>query len=1285
MLSAFFVLPSYADGAAVSYISSFDSEEEQASPFAVANGAAYPVTFEKGMGGKSYNDSSMKLTAAVSAASSEQTASFEVPYYTSRWNSDNARTLEASLLYGGDADGARLSCCMYTYAFNDRSHIAVYTIAEIKDGAVYVLGNDTGIKCGKDEWLHIAVEEHKENISLLKIYINGRLIETGLSSGHAIYGNRWTQAMAYFNEGSMGKGYIALDDVAIYEGEYEAMAHGGYISDGIEMRVNGSVSERFAQSGDVLSAKTAAFGKSGTQGALLAAVYNGDKLSDIKYDVRTYAGSTEFAVSHTAENDNSEVRVSFIESLQTMHPNGSAERFVKAPAFSGDVYCNYRIGSKDDMTFFVNSNSNSIAYASEDENGFVKMTKTSDNSLYVYAETGRTAQNVVISADVRINVSSQTLEYIIGDALSGAGNIYSGLISISGGKVSGADLSLGKWHTVSAAIDLTAKKYTVYLDGEKLAESKALPNKEFSYLNQFRLYCPESSERGSIDIDNIRVYEANEPKDIGNAEPIQFNRFDAVDSAKIYLKDKKAVQTYAGTYSVGGVKKTLAKECINYGDESLLPKEVFEWLFDKTVTVSDGKITVEDGSVFNVGSRMLTLPSGRVIVVSAAPEIHDGIVYIPADRYGCAMFPNTFVNDGHGMLIIGSGISNGDARLKAANLYLFFDRKTPQQLKTQLAAGGGLSRHPRLMVTKDDVTRIKNARKTNTYIKKWYQKLKARGDAMLSTTPYTYRLVNGSLRNTAVSASDRIETLSFLYLITGQSAYANRAVKEMDAVLSFPDWTPDQFLETSTLATAAALGYDWLYKYLSAEQRQTYAEKIQQLSVNRARLAYDGKAPFDDFWVNTETNWGIIANGGVANAILATAEYNTDECMQTLNYALRAMEYTWYRLAPDGAWHEGIGYWAYMLGHMAKFMSCYRIAMGEGFAENYRGLDRYGYFQCYMMGPDGLPNNFHDADCENVQSEGQFFLASVYGDSELMRYRRTQMDKYDIEPLVQDLIWYDTSLSDETAEIRFDNISYFRETELVSMREGWNDENASWLSFHGGTLSGAHDHIDAGTFVYAIGGERWAIDLGKDPLRYAADNPAINAGYSVREFYRARAEGHNCVVLNPGIKPEMDLYSVSKASEPITRTDSVYSTVDLSAAYAANASSYRRGFRMTDNMRTLTVRDEISLKGSTKLYWFMHTDGAIEIIDNETALITKNGKKLKVRILTNAPGCTLTAEKAESLPTSPKFNMTENTGVTKLSLHTEKASGDVSITVKMALVGESGSETAVDTSPISEW
>ena len=189
----------------------------------------------------------------------------------------------------------------------------------------------------------------------------------------------------------------------------------------------------------------------------------------------------------------------------------------------------------------------------------------------------------------------------------------------------------------------------------------------------------------------------------------------------------------------------------------------------------------------------------------------------------------------------------------------------------------------------------------------------------------------------------------------------------------------------------------------------------------------------------------------------------------------------------------------------------------------------------------------------------------------------------------------------------------------------------------------------------------------------------------MREFYRARAEGHNCVVLNPGIKPEMDLYSVSKASEPITRTDSVYSTVDLSAAYAANASSYRRGFRMTDNMRTLTVRDEISLKGSTKLYWFMHTDGAIEIIDNETALITKNGKKLKVRILTNAPGCTLTAEKAESLPTSPKFNMTENTGVTKLSLHTEKASGDVSITVKMALVGESGSETAVDTSPISEW
>lgn len=253
------------------------------------------------------------------------------------------------------------------------------------------------------------------------------------------------------------------------------------------------------------------------------------------------------------------------------------------------------------------------------------------------------------------------------------------------------------------------------------------------------------------------------------------------------------------------------------------------------------------------------------------------------------------------------------------------------------------------------------------------------------------------------------------------------------------------------------------------------------------------------------------------------------------------------------------------------------------------------------------------------------------------------------------------------------------------MRESWNDENSSWLSFHGGTLSGAHDHIDAGTFVYAIGGERWAIDLGKDPLRYAAENPAIKAGYTVQDFYRARAEGHNCVVLNPGIKPEMDIYSVSKANEPTVRTDSVYSTVDLSAAYGANANSYIRGFRMTDNMRTLTVRDEISLKGSTNLYWFMHTDGSVEIVDSTTAVITKNGKKLKVRISTNAPNCTLTAEKAESLPSSPKFEMTPNLGVTKLALHTGNASGNVNITVNMALVGETGSTAAVNTAAISEW
>ena len=350
------------------------------------------------------------------------------------------------------------------------------------------------------------------------------------------------------------------------------------------------------------------------------------------------------------------------------------------------------------------------------------------------------------------------------------------------------------------------------------------------------------------------------------------------------------------------------------------------------------------------------------------------------------------------------------------------------------------------------------------------------------------------------------------------------------------------------------------------------------------------------------------------------------------------------------------------------------------------GMDKYAYFQSYFQGPDGMPNNFHDADESQAQNTGQFYMAEIYNDPSLMLYRIRQMRQYNIAPCIFDIIWCKSGLDTNNSSIALDKEKYFRETEFVSMREDWNRNDSAWLSFHGGYSNTAHDHVDVGTFVYNIGGVRWAIDPGREMLSYVSDNinPSIAAGYDSKYFYRRKGEGHNIVVINPDKNLEMDINEFAQVYKPVGGKSGSYSKIDLSAVYKSNVTSYTRGYLLTDNRRTLTVRDEMNLKKDSQMHWFMHTKGEIRIVDNNTAIIYQDGKQLKMQFITNAADAKLTAMNAESLETSPQFQNTENKGISKIDYQL-KSSGETTITVKLSMIGEKGSETGVSDVNIAEW
>lgn len=750
------------------------------------------------------------------------------------------------------------------------------------------------------------------------------------------------------------------------------------------------------------------------------------------------------------------------------------------------------------------------------------------------------------------------------------------------------------------------------------------------------------------------------------------------------LKNGRAVQIYENTAYYSGEKTEMFFPAIIRDDSVLLSESDFESLFSVNITASGNSIVIDGSVEMTIGSYTFIYGSENYSL-DAAPEITDGILYLPVDEYGSYVYGSGYNNDGHGMIYTGIDTENYN-KIKESNLYLFFERKTPAELKNEfLRANDDGSKHPRLIADSTDFSRIAAEIKSDPVKSEWYSKVIYTANSILDQSVVEYKISGGRLLDTANAALLRMQYLGFAYQITKDTKYSVRGIKELEAICAFPDWHPEHYLDTGTLASAAAIGYDWLYEAMTETQRRDIAQKAQSLALGSARKAYEGNASFNSFWVNTETNWGIVCNGGIANLALATGEYNTDSAMEVLSYALRAIEYPWYRFAPDGAWYEGTDYWSYLLTHLSLFMSGYESVMGEAFGKNFMGLDRLAEFQIQFTGPDGLPNNFHDADETVIQSEGQFYLADLYGDTSLMEYRIGFMQEHNIKPTVMDIIWCRAGLS---ANMTYENLSlddYFRETEFVSMRGGWNN-NDSWVSFHGGESDNAHDHIDPGTFVFCIGGVRWAVDIGKEPLSYLEDsqNPAIQAGYNSYYFYRRKGEGHNIVVINPDNKLEIDQTAYAKAVRPVSTPDKSYSYIDLSEAYKDDVYSYIRGYKLTDSRRVFTIRDEIELKKTSELHWYMHTKGDIEIIDNNTAIISQSGKKLLMRFTTNQNDYSLQRTAAKTSSEALQFENTENTGITKLD-YSVSGSGSISITVKMSLIGDIGSNGGVDTTDIADW
>jgi hypothetical protein len=463
------------------------------------------------------------------------------------------------------------------------------------------------------------------------------------------------------------------------------------------------------------------------------------------------------------------------------------------------------------------------------------------------------------------------------------------------------------------------------------------------------------------------------------------------------------------------------------------------------------------------------------------------------------------------------------------------------------------------------------------------------------------------------------------------------------------------------MTAALAVGYDWLYGDLSAEDRARFLTAIRDKGLAPgAELISRGVA-----WaVEPRPLWTEGCLSGLALGALAIAEDAPDQTTTVIE-SLKGLAFR-QRLAafsPDGVDTSGIGYWDHSTGYIVQTLAALTTALGGDFdLGETPGLAGIGQFRMAAIGPSGSLFNYADARERIGAAPQMLWLARRYDRPEFAAHERAWLRQGIDAPTILHLLWAPLTPAREAtappAVVRFGGV------EMALLRGDWRDPMASWVGFKGGQNS-SQSHLDLGSFVLDVLGQRWAVDLGADDFSLPGYFGAERFSY-----VRTRTDGHNTLVLN-GQNQVAD----ARAPLVISGDDGyrAFAVADLTAAYAPAVARARRGVMLVDGHDVL-VQDEVEGAASADVVWQMLTRAAVSVAGGR-AWLYQNGRRLGLQVVEPA-GATFTTSTPEAPPPQ-----SQQPDVTILRVQAPSRRESVRIVVWMS----SGDRPPPAVSPLDEW
>lgn len=879
------------------------------------------------------------------------------------------------------------------------------------------------------------------------------------------------------------------------------------------------------------------------------------------------------------------------------------------------------------------------------------------------------------------------------------------IATVSGGKIifeGGSEMALYQTaNTYYANINLAADTVLLYVNGSQTATVS------FADETLDSVGVSIGGSAGSAKLLNLDVtgYE----KEINGAIPTKSSVF--VDR----LKAKELLDNYTTAFhAYSGVAYTEGENGDNY-KKALLPKPIYDADADElyvkaddfietmevNASFADGILTNNDtGTTMNLQSRLIMSGDTPMIPVRKASQL-----------FGIQTF-----SDGHGMIIPcenagtllaelgnsdhwddvyneesvlgshkGAALEVSDVRMM--NWYLLYNRPTADKLQQDFNKNTTANEHPRLLVDDTKISQIKAKMNSDSYYASLVNGIISAADKAIAANviaDYETSYVSFRTNEAAEAFETRVKNLSFAYLITGDSKYADQALLDLEAVSAFPDLNYSHIIDSGMWSSGLALGYDWLYNYMSEEQKKTIADAIIRLEIEPVSRAYyaglPGNAvPSDPYkgggiqssnaFTRWKSNYGAYVNSGMILSALAVTESDPELCFDSIEKALRSYEYVLAGME-TGEWLESPRYWRTMQSDIAYTASAlmsvldndYHLLSAPGMKEQSENLIHYtslnsrfsygddsnSYYTIFSQEPFSFYANYYDLP--HVAAMRTIKLT----DSLRSKYSGKINSK---DPGILDVVYYTPVESVEEAMKAIPRVAVKKGSESFIVHQDFLDPEAFFFASAGGPTSFYHSHYDSGDFLFDLGGENWAVTLDSGAYNVPTD-----------ERYESSTAGHNTLMIG-GVNQKKGTFA--PVIDYKESDEGAYAVYDMTELYDG-AQSIQRGFYIDDYYTAVTVRDEIKLDAATEGYWFMHTDADVAVKDKTLVELTKDGKKLYMQI-------DVEGDDSYTVETIP-FEMVENnTTITKNKVAIKFNGAQVNITVRMDLA-----KRQLDTTPIAD-